>query len=421
MSQRLNILEGAGSGGGADVIPPLPDIPHLPRRNLGTAIPAPAAGVPFLSPAGAIPDALRNQIIAGVPRSVPKRIAQRAANTSFSFADPGLAQEAPLVSLMDAAAKYMRKGLAPSTVKMYDSAWWFFRSFCMRFACPPLPLNIPLVCAFIVHSFESRKLKVPSIKALISGIQFHLRCQDPTVPSILSNPAIQLLINGIKKEQIQGNDHRLPITISVLHTMVGKLRSGLFSRYIDTMLEAVILLAFYAFLRCGEYTAKSLAFKPQHDLCFSDLTMECSHYSILLKQSKTDKFSEGTPVVVARTNSLFCPFNSMLRYLAARPMSAPNDPLFITDAGLPMTRNWFGMKLREICQSCGLPPARYTPHSLRIGAATTAALLVPSATIKSLGRWSSAAYVRYIRFSKPEILHAQQLTSNQALMAPDSE
>ena len=37
----------------------------LPRRTLGTAVPAPSIGAPFLSPAGAIPDALRSQIIAG--------------------------------------------------------------------------------------------------------------------------------------------------------------------------------------------------------------------------------------------------------------------------------------------------------------------------------------------------------------------
>ena len=142
--------------------------------------------------------------------------------------------------------------------------------------------------------------------------------------------------------------------------------------------------------------------------------MEDKHYTVLLKKTKTDKFSEGTPVVVAKTNSLFCPFTSMLRFLAIRPMSAPNDPLFRTTEGQPMTRAWFAAKLKELCQSEGLETARYTPHSLRIGAATSAALLVPSATIQSLGRWSSAAYVRYIRFSRPEILQAQRLMSDQA-------
>ena len=307
----------------------------------------------------------------------------------------------------------MRKGLAPRTIKAYDAAWWFFRSFCERFACPLLPLNIPLVCAFIVHAYKSRKLQPTSIKALISGVQFHLRCIEPTVPSILQNPAVQLLLNGLKKDHGQGKDCRLPITITVLHTMVGKLRGGLFSQHENVLLEAVILMAFYAFLRCGEYTASTLAFNPKQGLCFSDISVEASHYTILLKQSKTDKFSEGTPVFVAKTNSMFCPFNSMIRYLAVRPMSSPHDPLFRTIDGHPMTRAWFGTKLRELCLSCGLPPEVYTPHSLRIGAATTAALFVPSSTIKSLGRWSSEAYVRYIRFSKPEILQAQRLMSNQ--------
>ncbi len=38
----------------------------LPWRTLGTAVPAPTSGAPFLSPAGAIPDAHRNQIIGGM-------------------------------------------------------------------------------------------------------------------------------------------------------------------------------------------------------------------------------------------------------------------------------------------------------------------------------------------------------------------
>ena len=180
------------------------------------------------------------------------------------------------------------------------------------------------------------------------------------------------------------------------------------------MLEAVLLMAFYGFLRCGEYSNRALAFDPSHDLCFSDLMVESSHFTLFLKHSKTDKMCKGTPVIVAKTNSAFCPFASMLKYLAIRPISAPREPLFRIDGGHPMTRAWFSEKLREMCASCGLSPGLYTPHSLRIGAATTAALHVPSASLKSLGRWSSAAYTRYIRFNKNEILLAQKLMSAQA-------
>ena len=327
---------------------------------------------------------------------------------------PRLGCDQPLSSLLSAAAKYMRKGLSQNTLKAYDSAWWFFSAFCARFACPPLPVNIPLVCAFMVHSFESRKLQPLSIKALLAGIQFHLRCQDATVCSLFQNPSIRLLLNGLKKEQLPGNDKRLPLTITLVQSMVSKLRSGLFTPLINKMLEAVLLMAFYGFMRCGEFTTRSLAFNPMHDLCFSDLQLESDHYTIFLKHSKTDRMHKGTPVIIAKNNSVFCPFDSMLRFLRSRPAPAPSDPLFVVD-GKPMTRTWFSARLRELCSSCGLNPDVYTAHSLRIGAATTAALLVPTSSLKSLGRWSSAAYVRYIRFSKNEILQAQKLMSANAV------
>ena len=174
-----------------------------------------------------------------------KSKAKRPALPSILQPDSRLGLASPLLHLMNSAANYMRKGLAKSTLKSYDSAWWFFRSFCTRFACLPLPVNIPLICAFIVHSFESRKLQPQSIKALLSGIQFHLRCQDPSVSSILGNPSIQLLLNGLKKERLQGNDKRLPLTISLVHQLVSKLRSGMYTPYVNKMVEAVLLMAFY--------------------------------------------------------------------------------------------------------------------------------------------------------------------------------
>ncbi|CAB1433107.1 unnamed protein product [Pleuronectes platessa] len=68
--------------------------------------------------------------------------------------------------------------------------------------------------------------------------------------------------------------------------------------------------------------------------------------------------------------------------------------------------------LHDLVRSCGLPPEHYSPHSLRIGAATTAALHLPAATLKSLGRWSSSAYQRYVRFHKEDILQAQKIMSS---------
>ena len=62
-------------------------------------------------------------------------------------------------------------------------------------------------------------------------------------------------------------------------------------------------------------------------------------------------------------------------------------------------------ELRSALQGCGLPADNYFTHSFRIGAATTAASAgVPSWLIKTLGRWSSDCYERFIRTSQVTIL-----------------
>ena len=57
-------------------------------------------------------------------------------------------------------------------------------------------------------------------------------------------------------------------------------------------------------------------------------------------------------------------------------------------------------EVRSALASVGIDPAPYSGHSFRIGAATTAAAAgVEDAVIKSLGRWQSSAFQRYIRLS----------------------
>ena len=119
---------------------------------------------------------------------------------------PQLSPHIFLQGLLSSAASIMRKGLSKNTLKAYDFAWVFFSSFCLYCSVNPTPVNMAIVCAFIVHCVESRKLQPASIKAMLVGIQFHLRCLDPSTISILSHPSIRLLLNGLKKDHPQGKD-----------------------------------------------------------------------------------------------------------------------------------------------------------------------------------------------------------------------
>jgi hypothetical protein len=65
-----------------------------------------------------------------------------------------------------------------------------------------------------------------------------------------------------------------------------------------------------------------------------------------------------------------------------------------------LTRKAFIANLRHLLVRLGISSSSYSGHSLRVGAATSAAAAgVPDHLIKILGRWTSLSYLRYIRIN----------------------
>ena len=64
----------------------------------------------------------------------------------------------------------------------------------------------------------------------------------------------------------------------------------------------------------------------------------------------------------------------MLKYVKMRSPSGPLSPLFITPTNNPMSQSWFSHHLAQVVAKYDLPSGRYSGHSFRIGAATSAAL-----------------------------------------------
>jgi hypothetical protein len=69
---------------------------------------------------------------------------------------------------------------------------------------------------------------------------------------------------------------QLPITFDILHKMYTLLRKGVFNLFIDSLLEAACVVAFFGFLRCGEFTVLD-QFDSDTTLCYNDVqvTNEC--------------------------------------------------------------------------------------------------------------------------------------------------
>ena len=227
-----------------------------------------------------------------------------------------------------------------------------------------------------------------------------------------SMPRLAQIMRGVKVvrgKEGAGGRKKLPITPSIFQKMASvKGSKGLAPIQADwDMLWAAMCVAFFGFLRAGEFTVPSQgAYDPSCHLNMSDVaanhTKAPSVIHIRIKVSKTDPFRKGTTVVLHRTDKWLCPVEALLRYLRRRGMQP--GPLFVTSEGHPLTRSKFIGLVRLVLRLSGINDKHYTGHSFRVGAATTAAAAgVADSMIKAMGRWTSMAFLVYIRLPPEEL------------------
>ena len=106
----------------------------------------------------------------------------------------------------------------------------------------------------------------------------------------------------------------------------------------------------------------------------------------------------------------------MLYYLihVIDTVSDPNTPLFRNPrSGRVLTTDGLRDNLRTGLANIGLDSSRYGGHSLRIGGATALAFCgADHSAIKSVGRWNSDAFERYVRERRGEYMfYVQQMCS----------
>ena len=129
--------------------------------------------------------------------------------------------------------------------------------------------------------------------------------------------------------------------------------------------------------------------------CCSGLHIIAILLTASYKASKTDPFHMGCFLHIGRGEHPLCAIHSVLAYLNRRG-DAPG-PLFLFHDGRPLTCASLTSWLRNILASAGIS-GNFSSQSFRIGAATvTARNGIPDHQIQALGRWTSSAYLAYIR------------------------
>lgn len=143
-----------------------------------------------------------------------------------------------------------------------------------------------------------------------------------------------------------------------------------------------------------------------NELChmkWCDVSFAEAYFSVFVPRSKTDQYSKGCTVVIAKTGLPTCPYSMLLRYasLAGADLNSSefvfgklvfhrstNSYSLRSDSQLSYTR------AREVIlakfTALGLDSSRLGLHSFRIGGASAAANNdIPDRVIKKHGRWKS--------------------------------
>ena len=163
--------------------------------------------------------------------------------------------------------------------------------------------------------------------------------------------------------------------------------------------RAILSLAFFAGLRGSEYLPDCYAgHTPKIGrFSFPKTTKPILHYTV--PRSKT--MVHGFTIPLGCTGAPLCPYCAIINYLQARQSDGTlsrSAPLFLHSNGKHITKDQMNAKLRHLGSAIGLANANFSTHSLRAGAATTAAELgFKDWEIMKLGGWHSATYRSYIR------------------------
>jgi hypothetical protein len=326
--------------------------------------------------------------------------------------------------LKETVQQYCTNAIADSTRKVYKTGFHTFIQFLLmsdiysqsttstESSYPPV-ITVQTLTYFIGHCAKFLKLRHQTIKLYLAGVRYFYIFHDVICP--LTTPGVDLsrlhlVLRGIKRTQDNVTVKRLPITVTILHQLV--LASiKLFSPYISLLITTACTMAFYGFLRCGEFT---IAPGRDNVLCIADICLSEQMFEVHLKASKTDVFRQGVTIKIFATGTSTCPVYFMRRFLGLRKRTGAtaHEPLFLDEHANAMSRTYFISRMQLLLSSSGYISTDFNGHSLRIGAASTAGDRgLSDYTIQTLGRWSSNCYLRYVRLSSESIAHAQRRMS----------
>jgi hypothetical protein len=289
----------------------------------------------------------------------------------------------------------VNSALADASQSNYRRVWFQLSQFCTSMKQPEWatpPLSVSTVFLFFADGF-SKNLKGSTLTSMSSALSYVHKLRglpDPTTAFI-----IQKFLQGACK-LTASVDIRYPITRPILKLLVNSASCCLSDKYNTLLFQTAFVLAFHGFFRIGELFPNSYKLSPQV-VQVTDVSVQ-EEVAIQLNHFRNKRSLANKPVVVRcqRQSESPCPVTLVKDFLRQR--GTHPGPLFADPAGNPILRAELDRNLKIILSFAGLDSTHFKGHSFRIGACTEAANKgLSDSQIRSLGRWSSNAFKKYIR------------------------
>ena len=214
-----------------------------------------------------------------------------------------------------------------------------YLAFCEAYNLTPLPLsesNLCLFSAFLAH----QGLQAQTVSSYLSALR-HLQVSAGfSAPNRSDWPRLQYTLKGIQRSQAPIPKRRMPITSHIMAHLLSAWQSGIEDDYETRLLWAAACLAFFGFLRSGEFAAETSTTPPSIQV--SDVSVDSrtapSVVSIHLRKAKTDPFGRGITVYLGKTGRDLCPVAAILRLLGRTPTHQARCTSVCTQQRLPPTQ-----------------------------------------------------------------------------------
>jgi len=260
------------------------------------------------------------------------------------------------------------------------------------------PSEIDL-CRWI--SFLSLFIEPISICRYLSAVRYFLaeRCQSRVANSVL----VTRMVRGVcKRHGLPEVDDREIMTVPLLLKIMKAID---LNSHDDRCCMAASVLAFLNCLRCGEFTVST---SQDSFLTRGDWKQESGRGQIYLKKCKTDVFGRGHFLKYCRMQSDLDPCFWMSIYAKnhSKWSGKPEDPLFMTGDGKPLTRKFLITWVRKYAKMVAHPRAdKMNGISFRRGGADALRRCgYKMEEFGVLGRWLTArAAARYVSLTDPVV------------------